>query len=789
MQKSRTVIAFRSPLFLSLSASFYLSFYENYPIFAILQKSIGGFFKYLYIIMSVIQNIRDKYARWAVIAIALALTGFILMDAFTGRSRLFSGGNSTSLGRVNGKTIDEAQFEKKVQAQEQSELQRRGGGGSLKEAERQAIISELWKQEVDQVLLQTEFGKLGLRVEKKERTDMLYGPEPQQLARQYLGNPQTGEYDPNQAQQIVNSIRRGKDNAQKEQLNLLLTAMDNARMLEKYTNLVAGTIHYPKWLLEKQNADNSLMARVSYVNIPASLVSDNAKEVVVTNKEIADYIEKHKDIYKTEDELRTIEYVLFSAAPNAKDTAATLQQIESLKEKFGATNDSAALKTFLASESSLPYGDSYFPESAIQVPAKDSILKISKGAIYGPYLDNDNYVLAKMIDHRILPDSVYCRHILMRTSGEGGLPDTVAEKRLDSAIAAINAGASFVTVMKQVSMDQAANSQDSLGIMKFSSQQIQEADRFDQDFGRYILFEGAKGQRKKVKTQFGYHYIEVVDQIKPEPHFKIAYLSKKIEASDETERNAENTSLQFAGESRDQKSFDANFEKMLKPKGYQKLYATDINSHAYEISGVGVSRKFIKQVFEADKGDVMQPERVSDNYVVAVVTEVNKPGKISVAMGRRFIEPMLLNQKKAAILKKRIGKITTLEAVSSAMGQLIQTADSVRFSGRGVNPIAFETKVIGATFNPANKGKVVPEAIEGIRGGVFVIRVDNVTSTPVENADVNLQRAYMETQGRMSIVSGNRFGNALPGSFGSQYDPAFVLRRAAKIKDYRNKFY
>ena len=35
--------------------------------------------------MSVIQDIRDKYARWAVIAIAVALLGFILMDALAGR--------------------------------------------------------------------------------------------------------------------------------------------------------------------------------------------------------------------------------------------------------------------------------------------------------------------------------------------------------------------------------------------------------------------------------------------------------------------------------------------------------------------------------------------------------------------------------------------------------------------------------------------------------------------------------------------------------------------------------
>ncbi|HEV8285512.1 MAG TPA: peptidylprolyl isomerase [Chitinophagaceae bacterium] len=731
--------------------------------------------------MSIIQTIREKYARFAVIAIALALIGFILIDYISGRgSSLFSSGNSTTLGRINGKTIDQNDFEKKVLAQERSMEQQRGT--SIGEAERQQIIEELWKQEVDETLLKDEFNKLGLSIGKKERTDMLMGSEPQQLARQYLGDPQTGEYDPTRAQQIINSIKRGKDKAQKDNLNLLLDAIDNARLGEKYVSLVAGTVHYPKWLLEKQNADNSLMAKISYVSVPLSQVPDNEKEVAVSDKEIADYIDKRKDIYKSDDETRSIEYVLFSAAPSSADSSAALKKIELLKEKFPSTNDSAELRTLLANESDLAFSDKYFPKSAIQIPVKDSIFKLEKNAVYGPYLDGSDYVLAKLLDTKTLPDSVYCRHILMRI-GEGGLPDSIAEKRIDSVIAAINQGASFVALMKQVSMDQAANSQDSAGIMKFSSQQIQEADRFDQDFGKYILFEGTKGQRKKVKTKFGYHYIEIVDQKNPEPHYKIAYLAKKIETSDETERNAENSALRFAGDSRDLKSFEANFEKTLKPKGYQKLFASDISSHAYEIQGIGVSRTFIRDnIFKADRGDVLQPQRVGDNYVVAVVTEINKPGTISVAVGRRYIEPLLRNQKKAEVLKKRIGNITTLDAVSAAMKQPVQTADSIRFDGRGNNSISYEQKVVGATFNPANNGKIVKEALTG-RGGVYVIQVDNVTATVVENADVNAQRRNIEMQGRMGIMMNNPYG------YGQQYDPALVLRKAAKIKDNRSKFY
>ena len=67
--------------------------------------------------MSVIQKIRDKYARWAVIAIAISLVGFLLMDAFgSGRTGLFgNSGPGNTLGKVNGTSIDRVEFAKDME--------------------------------------------------------------------------------------------------------------------------------------------------------------------------------------------------------------------------------------------------------------------------------------------------------------------------------------------------------------------------------------------------------------------------------------------------------------------------------------------------------------------------------------------------------------------------------------------------------------------------------------------------------------------------------------------------
>jgi peptidyl-prolyl cis-trans isomerase D len=60
--------------------------------------------------MSVIQKIREKYAAVSIAVIALSLIGFILMDALSSRSSLFTG-NQTVIGEVNGEEINIKDFD------------------------------------------------------------------------------------------------------------------------------------------------------------------------------------------------------------------------------------------------------------------------------------------------------------------------------------------------------------------------------------------------------------------------------------------------------------------------------------------------------------------------------------------------------------------------------------------------------------------------------------------------------------------------------------------------------
>lgn len=715
--------------------------------------------------MSFIQDIREKYARWAVVAIALSLLGFILMDAFAGRGSIFSGGPSSTLGKVNGKKINVTEFNKRVQQQE-TYMQQQQQGVNIGERERWGIMDNVWNDMVTQSLLQDELDILGMKVGKKEINDILFGANPPQDLKQQFTDPNTGQYDAAMAQQQINEIKRRGTPEQINSFDEYIGQLKFQRLFDKYNSLLTNSVHFPVWFLEKQNADRSLIANVSYVrvNYTDSMFIDSA--ITVSEKEIEEYMRKDKETYEQKEETRSISYVLFSARASAADSMITREKLLALKPEFDTTKE---IQRFFNREGNrTPFYDGFQNAGAIQSPFKDSIIRLPNGGIYGPYTEGSNYVLAKKVDEKRWPDTVKVRHILIGLSQQDPqsgemipIRDTTTAKNLaDSLQQAIKNGASFDAICAQFSEDPGSKDKGGVYDNVYPGQMVPEFNDF--------IFDNRTGSKGVVKTQFGYHYIEILSQKGSSPVYKIAYLTRPIEPSQETDDIANNEANQFAGKSRDVKSFDENYEKELKPKQILKLTASDIKANDYSVSGY-VSRQFVKNIFSAKQGAVLDPVSIGEDYVVAVVTEVTKKGSMSVSKARMSVEPILRNRKKAETVKQKLGKISTLEAASATVGQPIEPADSVRLQGQSP-ALGFEPKVLGAIFNPANTGKVIPEVIEGV-AGVYVVRVESVSATPVENANVAEQQRTNYQQAKQAAM----------------YRFSQVLKEAASIRDNRSK--
>jgi peptidyl-prolyl cis-trans isomerase D len=717
---------------------------------------------YTYYYMSVIQQIRDK-AAWLVFGlIALSLVGFLLMDAFVGRSRVF-GGNSTTIGSVNGDKLDYVKFDRLVSDQEEVY---KAKGYPVNDITQQNIKEGVWKQFVEESVLADVYKELGLDISDKELNDMLVGQNAIPEIRQSFTDPKTGIFDAQAAASTINQLRtiykanRKTDKSYDEAKRFFeegIPQIIKARQKEKYLALVANSVYVPKWMVEKMNADNSQVAAISYVDVPYSTIPDSS--IKITDDEINEYVSQHKAQYKQE-ETRSIAYVLFNAAPTAGDSANILQQLLNLKSEFGGSKDGGAFIARNGSE--IGFFDSYLAKSKIQVPKKDSIINLPVGGMYGPYLDGNNYVIAKKIDEKTLPDSVRARHILIATTdtktGQPIMEDSVAKKRIDSIENLIDHGANFDSLASKLSDDQVSKIKGGdLGYFT-QGQMVKEFDNFS--------FNGKKGEKKIVKTQFGYHYIEILDQKTFEPAYKIAYLAKKIEASAETDQNASGMANQFAGESRNQKAFDENIQK----HNLQKLLAPDIRPIDYTIPGIGVSRQLVRWIFDSSPGDVSEPQNVGDKYLVAMLTDINHEGTMRAAKARPLVEPILRNKKKADEILKKIGNAPSLEAVAASTNQKVQQADSISFNSPYIPNLGQESKVVGSAFDQQIKGKTSSPPISG-NGGVFLIKIQNwiakTNSTDPEETRRNQQQIQQSMAQRQAIE---------------------VLQKTADVKDNRGKF-
>ncbi len=715
--------------------------------------------------MSIIQTIRDKYARWAVIGIALAIIGFLLMDASVGRSRMFSGNGSNTVGSVNGKKIKADVISSKLAGAEKSIEQQQQGISS--DAKRGQALDGLWNQEVSRIILDEELNKLGIIITENERGDMISGTNPSQAAQKYLGQ-QGQPYNPAQALQTVNQIKRGKDAIQKNQLVELLDYMDRSRLEEKYNSLFSNSNNVPKWFIESQNADNSRMAKISFVkvNYTDSLFGADSA-IKISDDEIMAAVNKNKKQYK-QTESRSISYVSFSAAPSSADSTEVKNNMLLLSKDFLEAKDA---EQFLAREGSdFAYDGRFTLAKEMKQGMKDSILKIPAGSIYGPYLDATHYVTAKMIDTKQVADSVNVRHILIATAQQDQqtgqftptMDTAVAHKQIDSIANAIKGGANFDTLCSKFSSD---GNKDQGGIYKGVAW-----GRMVPSFNEYI-FMNAAGSKGVVYTDFGFHYIEVLQSFGAGANraVKVAYLAKAIETSNTTETDASNRANTFAGKSPDLKSFEENYEKELKPLNITKGIAPNIPPIGFAIGPIGESRSLVKKIYEAKKGKVIQPEKVGENYVVAVVTEILEEGTQNATTARPSLEASLRNKKKVEILKKKLGSITTPEAAATALNKVVESADSI--SQNNSAKISYDQKVLGASFNPANKGKTVPELIAGT-SGIYILFVQSMGTVPVADANV--------AEKRKQLIEAAK--NA------SQYrQPIQALREAATVKDKRSE--
>ena len=714
--------------------------------------------------MQIIQSIRDKGAAITITVIALALIAFILMDAKSGSNNMNSGSSSSSMGKVNGRSIDKDDFNKRVNvttAQQEQQNQRK-----LNNAEIDQVRTQVWNQMVDEKVIYNEADKLGIKFTEKEFSALITSNDPSNPVLNEVLDPNTKQIDQAKVREVINAIKKPKPEV-KDMIDVqILDAQRSYNTSIKYYGMISASSYYPTWMEQKDNKESKAFSSISYVAVPYTTISDST--IKVTDEDVQKYIDQHKELFK-QDAGRILSYVSFSQLPSVADSIATRNQIMGLKNEFAAETN---VKAFISRNSAnIPYDSTYKPKAQLKTSFADSIVNTPSNAVYGPFVEGNSYILSRVLGTKMLPDSAGARHILIATvdaqSGQPIMDDSTAKKKADSIYLAIKGGANFALMAAQFSTDQGSKDKGGEYNSIYPGQMVG-------GFNDYV-FNQPVGSMGVIKTEFGYHVIEVTKQKGMSPAYKIAFVAKEIIPSEATISAANMQAIKASAE-KEAKQLDAYLQK----NGLQKVKVPALVKESdSRVGNLQDARGLVNWAFKADKGDVSEPFSIGNEFVVAVVERIYKKGIADVETARAggLVENSIREEKKAEQIIKKMGANPTLESVAASMGVQVMTAgadSSLTFNNNIVKEFgsAAEPKLVGASFNKEFQAKV-SAPIKG-KTGVFIIKVNSIGEKPADapeaGAAIRLQRiANMRQQEASKWYS--------------------ELIEKADIKDNRSKFF
>ncbi|HIY75940.1 MAG TPA: SurA N-terminal domain-containing protein [Candidatus Sphingobacterium stercorigallinarum] len=699
--------------------------------------------------MGLMTSLRNR-AGLVIFVIGLAIIAFLLGDIINVGTPFWQS-SQNEVGSVNGESIDYQTFN--AQVDQTNAMYQQQMGGTVSPQMRGFAVQQVWNQYLTQNLLNQEVSKIGLQVGKDELNSMLFGNNPSPQIVQAFTNPETGQFDRNYLNMVV---EQSKSNPEiQAQWEGLLTNVHDERLNQKYTNLINNSIYTTALEAEYDYNSRNKLANFKYVMLDYASVNDS--EINLTDADYKEYYDKNKKAFSNPEETRTIEYTLFDAAPTAADSSSVLAEIQKLKTELAeSTNDSS----FVSIHSETKYPVRFYSKGQIS-PGLDSVaFTAAAGTVIGPVLNDNTYEIAKVIQVKTSPDSVNASHILLNPVAEGGVDK--AQAKADSIVNLLQGGASFTALAVEFSAD--PGSKDNGGELgTITRGMIEELDE--------VLFDGQTGDVKVVTTNYGVHIVKVNRQIGRSPIAKLAIVDRAIHPSKETTDAAYSKANEF---------FSAvttgDFDQIAKQQNVTILKNERTTAMDNMFSGVEVPRDLIRWAFQADKGQLGERIYESDNhFIVARLAEVQPKGIQSLESVKPLIEPVVKNLVKARMLKEKMNNAingsSSIDQIGEKLQKNVQSVENVALANPVIPGVAMEGRVVGTLFGlQPNKPS---DAIEG-KQGVYAVQVVGF-SNPSALAGEELQNQ----QKQLTSTKAQRSWSVI----------LKALQDNAKIVDNRIRFY
>jgi peptidyl-prolyl cis-trans isomerase D len=705
--------------------------------------------------MSALQFLREKAGVLVAGAIGLSLFIFVVSDFFgRGRGQRIKQKKYYEIGRINGEYISYQDYEQRVQNLQ--EIYKLSGTSNIDEATNETIREQMWQQMIREKILEVQYKDLGIGVSSEELDEMVLGNEPHPIVKQLFTDKQTGQFNKSF---LVNFLKSTDvDETAKKYWLFFENEIVANRMNTKYNSLVTKGLYVTS---KQAEFENNLALRTidfSYLLKNYSDVPDSS--IKVSDNEILEYYTSHKENYKRSAQ-RDIEYVAFDIIPSEDDKMQAEKWINNTKGEFAVTTDEVQ---FINTTADTRHSGFYLPLSEIPDSLKTFVKKENLKEVYGPYLEDGSFKLARLLDASDRPDSVHARHILI--SPKQNMTMEQVKLKADSLVKVLKSGVSFQVVALANSDDQgSAQVGGDLGWFKEGRMVVPFND---------ACFTAKKGILTTVQTNYGIHIIEVLDQSKKIRKYNIGVIDRKILPSSITNQKVYAEASRFAG------TIDNynKFTKVIAEQNLNKRVANNITPQQKTLPGLDKPRQLIMSLFQSEPGKIVLDANqqavfeIGDKYVVAYCTKVNEEGTAPEIDVKNDIGYILIKDKKADLISNEFislkGDGKTLEDIAAKVGVKVLEATQVNFKSYSVSGAGVEPALIGAAS--IAEQAVVSGPVKG-NSGVYLINVNNVSTATA--GDVKLLKDRLITTYSMR----------------GTYEAYEALKKNANIIDKRYKFY
>ena len=694
--------------------------------------------------MAIIGKIREK-SSLLLLLVGGALLAFILNDLFSSRKSVF-GDDMQNVGSIDGKEIRGVDFNRRYE-EILERYKAENKGQEIPEFVHGQIRDEVWKQYLEEIILDGQLNELGVVLSPEELADITFGDNPHPFVKNAFTDKKTGIFNKNSVINFLKNMEREENIEAKQQWLTLEAEMKRMSRHDKYYNLIKKGLYVTDFEARKYHEGQNKTMNLSfiakrYADVPDSIVS-------VDEGDIRDYYNDNQDRF-IEKKSRKIDYSIFRVLPSSEDSAAVEKWVENTYAQFKVTKDDS---TFVNANSDEEFDFRFYSRN--DEPDFDTSLFEVKETpfLVEPFKEGPAWKMRKVTKIKFSPDSVQARHILLALKKENR--DEVMA-RMDSIKKALISGGDFADLAAKFSIDPGSKEKGGdLGWFRegFMIKAINDS-----------AFQANLNEIMIVETTFGLHLLEVTGKSPIVKKLQVATIVRAIDASRET------MDAKFTA-SNDFSLRVAAGEDMPTLVGEYKaeFNSIDIRENDLMIPEVESSRNIIRWAYEAGIGDVSEAMQYPDAFVVCKLMEIHDDGVAPLDRVRAEAEVGAIKKKKAEKFMGEMQGITDLSAGAEKLGLGIETANNVIFESYSIPGMGREPVLLGKIFTMNSGDLSVP--IEG-DGGVYIVRIDKVNDVQADT-DVEVEKKQL-AQNRQSRVD---------------YDVFEALKERADIEDNRFRFY